>query len=204
MQQAGNHPDLGGDTRIAALINRAYALLKDPVQRQDYDARLDILSHVAAGLEIEPEPTLLDPATNCLFCQQPHGYILNDPDELDCQTCGSPLRVVDNRRMDPDDTRAVRRLGKKLELLLYTHWNQAKGIAARTVDISPQGLQLTTRSDLRPGQTIRMVGHTLEAVGNVTHCARRSQGWRTATVAGVSFLTLRVLSPVGGFVSQRV
>lgn len=204
MQQAGNHPDLGGDTRVAALINRAYALLRDPVQRQVYDARLDILSHVATGLDIEPEPALPDPATSCLFCEQPHGYILNDTDELGCQTCGSPLRAVDNSRMDPDDTRAVRRLGRKLEILLYTHWNQAKGVAAKTVDISPRGLQLTTHSDLRPGQRIRVVGRALEAVGNVTHCVRRSQGWRDVTVAGVSFLTLRILRPVGGFVSRRV
>lgn len=204
MQQAGNHPDLGGDARIAALINRAYALLKDPVQRQAYDAQLDILSHIAAGLAIEPEPAQLDPATSCLFCQQPHGYILNDTDELGCQTCGSPLRAVDSTRMDTNDTRAVRRLGRKLEILLYTHWDQAKGVAAKTVDISPHGLQLTTRSDLHPGQRIRVVGRVLEAVGRVTHCARRSQGWRNVTVAGVSFLTLRILSPVGGFVSRRV
>lgn len=204
MQQAGNHPDLGGDTRIAALINRAYAVLKDPVQRQDYDARLEILSHITTGLDIEPEPALLDPAKSCLFCEQPHGYILNETDELGCQTCGSPLRAVDNSRVDPDDTRAVRRLGRNLEILLYTHWNQAKGVAAKTVDISPHGLQLTTRSDLRPGQRIRVVGRALEAVGSVTHCALRSQGWRNVTVAGVSFLTLRILSPVGGFVSHRV
>ncbi len=204
MQQAGNHPDRGGDTETAALINRAYALLKDPVQRQDYDARLDILSHIATGLDLEPEPALIDPATSCLFCEQPHGYILGDADELGCQTCGSPLRAVDNSRIDPGDTRAVQRLGRKLEFRLYTHWQQAKGIAAKTVDISPHGLKLTTHSELRPGQRIRLVGRALEAVGNVTHCARRSQGWRDVTIAGVSFLTLRILSPVGGFVSRRV
>ena len=204
MQIAGYHPDLGGDTRIAALINKAYALLKDPVQRQHYDARLDVLSHIAAGLKIEPEPALLDPATSCLFCQQPHGYILIDTDELGCQSCGSPLRAVDNSRMEPNDTRAIRRLGRKFEVLLYTHWNQAKGDVAKTVDISPHGLQLTTRSDLRVGQRIRVVNRALEAVGKVTRSARRSQGWHSVTDAGVAFLTLRVLSPVGGFMSRRV
>ncbi len=204
MQQAGNHPDLGGDTQTAALINRAYALLKDPVKRQDYDARLDVLSQIASGLDIEPEPAPVDPATSCQFCEQPHGYILSETDELDCRTCGSPLRAVDNSRMDPDDTRAVQRLGRKLEVFLYTHWNQAKGIVAKTVDVSPHGLQLTTRSDLRPGQRIRVVGRALEAVGNVTHSARRGQGFRNVTVAGVSFLTLRIQERVGGFVSRKV
>ncbi len=212
MQQGGNHPDLGGDTHTAAVLNRAYAVLKDPDQRRFYDARLDILSRIAKGVEMtsEPEPAPestakpLDPRSTCLFCEQPHDYILGDTDDLSCGQCGSPLRVVDRSRIDPDDNRAVRRLGRKLNIFVYAHWKQEKGIAARTVDISPHGLQLTTRLELTPGQRIRVTGQVIEAVGIVTHCARRSEGWRNLTVAGVSFLTLRILRPVGAFVSHKV
>ena len=204
MQQAGNHPDLGGDTRTAALINRAYAVLKSSDQRKFYDARLDILSRIAAGLEMESEPEPADPRSSCLFCEQPHDYILDGTDDLCCEHCGSPLSLVDRSRIDPNDNRAVRRLGRKLNIHLYTHWNQAKGIGARTVDISPHGLQLTTQCELRPGQRIRVTGRVLEAVGTVTHCAHRAEGWRNLTVAGVSFLTLRILRPVGAFVSHKV
>lgn len=206
MQQAGNHPDLGGDTHTAALINRAYAVLKDAEQRRFYDARLDILSRIAMGINAEPEPqpASIDPRSSCLFCEQPHDYILDDTDDPGCGHCGSPLRVVDRSRLDPDDNRAVRRLGRKLNVLVYTHWEQQKGVAARTVDISPHGMQLTTRLELRPGQRIRITGQVIEAVGTVTHCARRSEGWRNLTVAGVSFLTLRILRPVGAFVSHKV
>ncbi len=208
MQQAGNHPDLGGDTHTAALINRAYAVLKDAEQRQLYDARLDILSRIAKGLnpepELQPDADQIDPRSSCLFCEQPHDYILDDTDDLSCGHCGSPLRVVDRCRIDADDNRAVRRLGRKLNILVYAHWKQEKGIAARTVDISPHGLQLTTRLELRPGQRIRVTGQVIEAVGTVTHCARRTEGWRNLTVAGVSFLTLRILRPVGAFVSHKV
>ncbi len=204
MQQAGHHPDLGGDARVAAQINRAYALLKDPVQRQEYDARLDILSQVATGLDLEPEPEVLDPAKRCPFCHQPHGYILGETDEIGCQSCGSPLRAVDNRRIDANDSRAVKRLGREIDILLYTHWSQSRGVAARTVDMSPHGLKLTTRGDLRPGQIVRVVSQGLDAVGTVTHSARKRQGWRTVTVAGVSFLTMRILQPGGVFVSHTV
>lgn len=208
MQQAGNHPDLGGDTHTAALINRAYSVLRDPEQRRFYDARLDILSRIAQGLdperESQPDAEPIDPRSNCLFCEHPHDYILDGTDELCCENCGSPLSLVDRSRIDPGDKRAVRRLGRKLNIQLYTHWDQAKGIGARTVDISPHGLQLTTQCSLRPGQRIRVTGRVLEAVGTVTHCAERSHGWRTLTVAGVSFLTLRILRPVGAFVSRRV
>ena len=208
MQHAGNHPDLGGDTHTAALINRAYAVLRDPDQRRFYDARLDILSRIAKGVEMapepEPQPEPPDPRSTCLFCEQPHDYVLNDTDDLACGNCGSPLRVIDRSRIDPDDNRAVRRLGRKLNVLIYAHWKQEKGVAARTVDISPHGLQLTTRLDLRPGQRIRVTGQVVEAVGTVTHCAKRSEGWRNLTVAGVSFLTLRIVRPVGAFVSRKV
>ena len=208
MQHAGNHPDLGGDTHKAALINRAYAVLKDPEQRRFYDARLDILSRIAMGLNPEPgprpEPEPRDPQASCPFCEQPHDYILDDTHDLSCARCGSPLRVVDRSRIDPDDNRAVRRLGRKLNIFIYANWKQENGVAARTVDISPHGLQLTTRLELRPGQRIRVTGQVIEAVGTITHCARRSEGWRNLTVAGVSFVTLRILRPVGAFVSHRV
>lgn len=208
MQQAGNHPDLGGDTRTAAMINRAYAVLRDPDQRRFYDARLDILSRIAGGIDMpeapQAKPGPLDPKSHCLFCEQPHGHVLDDADDLCCENCGSPLRLVDRTRIDPDDKRAVRRLGRKLNVLVYAHWEQEKGVAARTVNISPHGLQLTTRLELSPGQRIRVAGQVLEAVGTVTHCARRSEGWRNLTVAGVSFLTLRILRPVGAFVSRKV
>ena len=81
--------------------------------------------------------------------------------------------------------------------------------AARVVAITP--LENTTVPSIPdPGgagpykRADVAIAFPLEAVGSVTHCALRSQGWRNVTVAGVSFLTLRILSPVGGFVSHRV
>lgn len=204
MQREGSHPDRGGNAQTAALLNGAYAVLKDPEQRELYDARLSILSHIAAGVEIEPEPIVIDPRFNCLFCEQPHNNILDDTDDVGCDTCGSPLRVVDSRRPDPSDARAVQRLGRKLDVFIYTHWNQKKGVAASTSDISPHGLKLTSQCQLRPGQRIRISGELLDAVGRVTHYTLHNQGWRNMTMAGVSFLTLRFMRPVGGFVSRHV
>ena len=59
MQRPGQHPDRGGDHAIAALINRAYSVLRDPVLREAYDDRLDILARVAAGIDVgDRDPSL--------------------------------------------------------------------------------------------------------------------------------------------------
>lgn len=203
MQHAGNHPDLGGDTRTAALINKAYSVLSDPEQRRDYDMRLDILRCVTTGISIEPVNRAVDPDLDCLFCEQPHRAIGQDTPEIGCEVCGSPVQSVTDMRMEAADQRAVQRLNKRFDLLYYTHWRQPKGFAARTEDVSPQGLRMVTRGNVQNGQRVRLVSNVLEAVGEITHCVPRHTRWRTENVAGVSFLTLRFARSIGGFVSRR-
>jgi hypothetical protein len=204
MQQAGNHPDLGGDNRTAALMNKAYAVLKNPQQRHEYDLRLDVLRQVSIGLTVESSEKPLDPSTRCLFCEQRHDNACRDAPEVGCETCGSPLHAVENIRITTSDKRAVQRVGRQLDLTFFTDWRQPKGFAARTEDISPQGLRMVTRNAIHPGQRVRLVSNMVEAVGDVTYCVPRHVRWRTENVAGVAFLTLRFLRSVGGFVSRRV
>lgn len=204
MQHGGHHPDRGGDARTAALINKAYAILKDPVQRKDYDMRLDILAKVTMGLDIEAPVEASDPTKQCLFCGRPHNYGINVSRDDGCDNCGSPLRGVDNYRPANGDLRTIWRLDRELETVFFTHWQQVKGCMAKTVDISPRGVRIVTPYDLRPGQRIRLANNLLQAVGKITHCATRRGRWRVENVAGISFLTLRILRPVGGFVSSCV
>ena len=71
-------------------------------------------------------------------------------------------------------------------------------------DISPNGMRFSTRHELSSGQVIKIVGESLQAVARVSHCNQKPGGWRRKNAAGVSFLTLRISSPVGGFVSRKV
>ena len=105
--------------------------------------------------------------------------------------------------MESSGQRAVERIGKRLDVLFFTHWGQARGHKAKTEDVSLNGLRLVTSRDIQPGQRIRLVSSLVDAVGNVTHCTSRSGLVRNQTVAGVGFITLRFARSVGGFLSHR-
>lgn len=102
MQQLGHHPDLGGDTATAALINEAYAVLSDTERRAEYDARLNVMDHIARGVpgeEPDPQPApkkerLLDLYRECVFCQVPHNYGSVIEADTCCQACNSPLHAA--------------------------------------------------------------------------------------------------------------
>ncbi len=209
MQRLKNHPDLGGDPATAARINEAYAVLKNPERRAAYDARLDLVAQIAAGMPDDgaaPSDArrILDPDRECVFCETPHDHGKVAEDATGCRTCGSPLSAAIDHRSGFDGKRAIERVGKKQKIMFYTHWPQRRGFAGHTEDISLNGLRLATRQDLREGQRIKIVSNVVEAVGHVTHCMQERRGWAMHCIAGVSFITLRFVNSVGGFVSDRV
>jgi len=211
MQKSRQHPDLGGDSRSAALLNKAYATLTNPARRAEYDARIAILWHVARGARRmgnarapagSPPVQSLDPRRACPFCRAIHQGRTQHR-SASCANCGSPLSTADKVRLEPSDQRAVERLCRRMDVAFFTHWRQSKGFGGQTEDISPNGLRLVTRTALRTGQHIRIVSDLVEAVGLVTHCVPRHGTWRTEYVAGISFVTLRFARSVGAFLSER-
>ena len=212
MQKLGNHPDLGGDTAMAALINEAYAVLSNAERRAEYDARLEILAQVANGVpDAAPQPPpapkterLLDLSRECVFCHAPHNY--GSVIEIDtcCQSCSSPLFTAEQSRMESDGQRAIERIEKRQRVVYFTHWPQQTGHTGYIEDMSLNGMRLVSRHDLVEGQCIKIVSDLVEAVAQVTHRLYERRGWTTRCVAGLSFVTLRFGRSVGGFVSDRV
>lgn len=207
MQKDGHHPDLGGDTETAALINKAYAILGNPELRQQYDARLDVLARIRQGFVEEPAapaaPTL-NPTRECVFCATPHGTTTIDDADSRCATCSSPLQPVAANRLERWDQRAIARIPRALPVRFFTDWRQADGFFGQTEDLSLSGLRLVSRAAVRPGQRIRLLSNVLEAVGHVVRSVPRQSGWRTEHVAGVAFVTMRMARTAGGFVSDQV
>lgn len=212
MQQLKKHPDLGGDTATAALINEAYAVLTDRERRAEYDACLDVMAHIVDGVSPDspnqPSTTtnirVLDPFRECVFCETPHNHGRIIETEAGCHTCGSPLATVKNQRLESTGKRAVVRFEKRQNIAFYTRWPQKQGFLGQTQDISLNGMRFVTRQALTVGQRIKIVSRAIEAIASVTHCACERQGLRTSCVAGVSFVTLRLEQSTGGFVSDRV
>lgn len=202
MQQENNHPDRGGDAAVAALINKAYAVLSDVERRSAYDLELAQIAAVDVESTRETEaPKVLDPSRVCVFCETPR---MGRIDRERCRTCGAPLRVVAAERWEAADKRAIARIDRELEVAVFTDWRQRAGFRARTADVSLQGVRLLCTRPLAVGQRVRIVSPMLEAVGRVSNCTSRRRVFATDYVAGVAFITLRVLQSTGGFVSRRV
>ena len=205
MQRGRNHPDLGGDTQKAALINKAYTVLSNPELRDEYDARLLILERVAQGFAPEDPRSNVHRMKSCAFCGQPHNYSqLDDLSDVGCSRCGSALQAAGSERLENPGQRAVQRFGKSFDIMMFTGFPQEKGIWARSEDLSLHGLRLTTRSSLQMGQRIRLISGIFDAVGDVVHCAFENRGWRSMTTAGIVFLTLRLKRQEGVFVSRQI
>ncbi|MEM7502417.1 MAG: DnaJ domain-containing protein [Pseudomonadota bacterium] len=202
MQQENNHPDRGGDAAVAALINKAYAVLANAERRAAYDAELDkAAASNGAQAEAREPPKALDPHRVCVFCETPH---LGGVERDQCRTCGAPLHVVTAERWEAADKRAIARVNKHLDVAVFTDWRERKGFRARTEDVSLQGVRLLSSRPLRVGQRVRIVSPMLEAVGRVSNCSERKRIFTSDYTAGVAFITLRVLQSTGGFVSRRV
>lgn len=212
MQKLGHHPDLGGDTVTAALINEAYAVLSNAERRAEYDARLDVLAQVAQGVpDCSPPPPaaakaerMLDLSRECAFCHAPHNYGNVVEIDTSCQSCRSPLYTAERSRMESGGQRAVERIEKRQKVVYFTHWPQQTGHTGYIEDMSLNGLRLVAKQDLVEGQCIKIVSDVVEAVAQVTHRLYERRGWTNRCVAGLSFVTLRFGRSVGGFVSDHV
>lgn len=212
MQKLKHHPDLGGDTATAALINEAYAVLCDAKRRTEYDACLEAAaladkgSHCAApqaGTR-QAAPESQSPQRECMFCgtKQKHGMSIGE--DTVCLCCNSPLFPAANHRLELTGQRAVARIDKSQDITLYTEWPQAVGFRGRTEDISLNGMRFVTQASIVAGQHIKIVSPTVDAIAQVSNLGQRGQPPRGTNVVGVAFVTLRFNQSLGGFVSEKI
>lgn len=212
MQRLKMHPDLGGDHWNAALINEAYAILSDPVKRDEYDRQLADAnpetvaptpaneSRHAASAE---NPASSVAANRCPFCQASHRYASEIDANADCSTCGGPLCRAEPPDHEASWMRAVDRFPKNQSVAFYTGWPQSNGYYGQILDISITGMQFATNEPVTRHQFIKIHCATCSTIARVAYCRRAPDDQEFTWRVGVEFFTLRFERSRGAFVSDH-
>jgi hypothetical protein len=212
MQELKRHPDLGGDTGEAALINEAFATLRDPARRAAYDKALaGSPSAVPATRPAAPAPAAKPPARPrpggkhmCPFCGELHApQDASRPDSL-CRRCQSPIFPAVQHARASGSGRAVDRAPRQMAVHVTLAGAGARAFDATTEDISIAGARVTSVIDLPIGQHLKLDCGFCTAVGIVRHVQpapdQRPPHWHL----GVEFVTLLIKQARGAFVSAQV
>jgi curved DNA-binding protein CbpA len=204
MHRLGQHPDAGGDTGNAALINEAYTVLSDPKQRAAYD--LNLLANIRERRprnEETPANSRDDfTDTSCPFCEQACLGSVSPDSVAYCKRCGSPLNPVSKLQLDKDLRRTVTRVRRGGDLRYFTHW-PSKGYLALIYDLSPNGVGMTGPEAVTAEQRIKLTSDLMIAVARVRHCQSR-KGGNTSYSIGAEFITLQFTQNSGTFMSESV
>ncbi len=204
MQQLNAHPDRGGDTDEAALINRAYAVLTDAAKRQEYDRGLAGQRASTRSAREEMRPTKAQPKVGfaCPFCSSTHSHKNRIPVDAICVTCKSPLSLAGQEHVDGTGLRKTWRIDKRSNLSFYTEWPQSRPHTGVTSDISPHGIMFETSMKIMVGSILKIECSRFNAIAHVVNCRDAGKvlapNWRV----GVQFVTLHFKSSRGTFISD--
>jgi len=167
------HPDLGGDTAGAALINEAYAVLSDPARRAGYDQKLQSGKpggRNRAGVAREPAVQPASAAGVCPFCRAVAAAAIQPNSR--CHRCDSPLVPPPARPPGTNELfgrRAVPRMHRSDAVTLLEAW-QAPTRAAQLRDLSVTGISIITDQRIEPQQVIRIIGPLFDILATVVSC----------------------------------
>ena len=212
MQKLKMHPDLGGDTAVASLLNKAYDTLGDPVLRARYDK---VRKRTATKPQPQRAPAQQAPATppqrvmwqkvdtksatQCLFCSTPHSFHTYPPRSAACVGCSSPLAPADERELLIGQRRALERL----EIERHIEYRSLPGTSmqrANTSDLSLRGLKFSAVDDLISNQLIQITSPFCHALGRVAHVAACDANQHEF---GIEFVTLCFPNATGSLVSTH-
>ncbi|MGH8075734.1 MAG: J domain-containing protein [Lysobacter sp.] len=212
MSTLRQHPDLGGDTAAAALLNEAYAVLRDPQRRAQYDATLVARRRKGAAAptpHAEPTP-VRKPAPKpaptsevlehaCPICRAALPAQIR-PDTR-CARCDAPLAAPPRWDVAANvlfGRRGSARRDRSQLATMSIGW-PAVHQPVRWRDISLTGLSVHTQHALPPLQMVRIVCPALDVVAQVVSCRRSGKSFTVhARLVSVIFT-----QTTGVFVSEK-
>ncbi|MCP5179071.1 MAG: DnaJ domain-containing protein [Pseudomonadales bacterium] len=205
MQRLKMHPDLGGDTAVAARINEAYDTLTNATRRAAYDRTLSTApaqpeaapaGAQAAARRAAPARRVGGTQGRCPFCGEAYTFGGVPDADATCRVCDSPLRKHDREAARRPGERALPRIGKNQPL----HYQVSPAAAPRTGsmrDLSLDGMLFAASEALPAHSVLRIVSDVCEAVGRVVH-VKPADGM---VLIGIEFITIRFRRSRGSFVS---
>jgi hypothetical protein len=197
MRELREHPDLGGSTQNASLLNEAYETLSHPERRAAYDNNV-----LARCIKREPSAPKAEPPgpgpMPCPFCRtrlaRPAG-----PGEM-CPTCRVPLPYPKKAHHDGTSRRSIARVKKSDSIAYSSSWPESPREGKMT-DLSPKGMRFLCAEALKPGTVLKITNPRLRACAVVTNLYEEKGNSETAFSVGVSFLAAEFEESRGFFVS---
>jgi curved DNA-binding protein CbpA len=194
MRELKQHPDLGGSTWDASVLNEAYETLSDPARRAAYDEELFIRYTKQTGAYTRQPIT----PVFCPICKRPLSRKAR-PGEL-CLTCQTPLQSDEPDAVPQGRVRSIERIKKSDPINYYSTW-PGKAEQGRMIDFSPKGMRFICRENLVRETVLKISCSLFEASGTVTNSSEEIQDGKKCYAVGVCFIAVRFADSRGTFLS---
>ena len=197
MRELKQHPDLGGDTWTATLLNEAYATLSDPTQRAQYDRKLFGNARKTAP----PSNTRASVAESvCPICNSTIPRTQHSA--LRCAKCGSLQPRPQTLRQRAASRRGLERVKRDAPIRYCSSWPQEPR-EGRMIDLSPKGMRFLTGEHLPVGSRLKISGPNFHSTAVVVNVSAVRSGTPAQYAIGVSFLATEFEERTGSFLSAN-
>jgi curved DNA-binding protein CbpA len=192
MRELKKHPDLGGSTAEAALLNEAYEILGDPSRRAAYDEELFFHSiQTPDSRDKKPSALACCPVCNRPLSQKPA------PGEI-CQTCRTPLPSDRQQESIKTRGRSLDRIKNSDPIYYYSEW-PGKAKQGRMIDFSPKGMRFISSEKLMLESVLKISCKLFEASGTITNVNEEKSDGQECYSVGVRFIAVRFEESRGTF-----
>lgn len=194
MRELKKHPDLGGSTWDAEVLNEAYETLSNPQRRAAYDDEL-FLKYIKQTGTYTKQPVT---PVFCPICKRPLSRKAM-PGEL-CLTCQTPLQSENPSGFRQAKPRSIERIKNSDQIYYYSTW-PGKAEPGRMIDFSPKGMRFICNEKLVPQTVLKISSKLFEASGTVTNLSKEIYNGEKCYAVGVCFLAVRFAESRGTFFS---
>jgi hypothetical protein len=194
MRELKKHPDLGGSTEEAALLNEAREVLSDPSKRAAYDDEL-FLEFIHAPRSHLKKPA---PLAFCLICKSPLSQV-QAPGGT-CPVCRTP--VISGRLPEAGQPkgRSIERVKIADPIYYHSSW-PGEARKGRMIDFSPRGVRFVAKEALMTGTVLKISCTLFQASGKITNVCEEIIDGKQCYSVGVYFLAVHFDDPCGTFLS---